>query len=176
MRDYISRAWIDKSANLMLPMSSSFTSLRVTSLPRSVLSPTSSPQVIPSHMICKLLDLEWLESTAKLLVADTLFPVASTDPVCLCHGTFLHTAFMYVNLRNSIRWENGPEIIRRWKWWIPRFLGTEKRNYAIEATNLIINISADFPRHIVTHNRTINMDGRPGHGKPIDQLLEHYNL
>ena len=35
------------------------------------------------------------------------------------------------------------------------------------------------PRHIayrVVHNHTVNTDGKPGHGKPVDQLVEHYNL
>ena len=42
-----------------------------------------------------------------------------------------------------------------------------------EAFNLLANIHA-FPKHIayiVTHNCTVNMHGREGHGKPIDQML-----
>ena len=42
-----------------------------------------------------------------------------------------------------------------------------------------MNLTARFPRHIAyiaTHNRTVNMDGKPGHGKPLDQVMEHYNL
>ena len=58
-------------------------------------------------------------------------------------------------------------------------MGTGRNNYSVEAANLIANLQADFPKHIAyvsTHNRTVNMEGRPGCGKPIDQLMEHYNF
>lgn len=35
---------------------------------------------------------------------------------------------------------------------------------------LLANLAADFPRHIsyiVTHNRTVNTEGKPGRGKPF---------
>ena len=58
-------------------------------------------------------------------------------------------------------------------------MGTKCHNYATEALNLVANLKADFPKHIAyiaTHNRTVNISGKPGHGKPIDQMVEHYNL
>ena len=70
-------------------------------------------------------------------------------------------------------------IIRLWKLWLPLFLGCKCHNYATKAVNLLANIKADFHKHIAylaTHNRTVNSDGRAGHGKPIDQMVEHYNL
>ena len=63
--------------------------------------------------------------------------------------------------------------------WIPQFLGVGFNNYAVEAANFTANLSADFPKHlsyIATNNRTVNMQGKPGHGKPIDQFIEHYFL
>ena len=77
------------------------------------------------------------------------------------------------------RFEDGPQITRHYKLWLPTFIGTEKRNYAVECVNVIANLTADFPKHlsyIATHNRTINTRGKVGHGKPIDQMVEHYNL
>ena len=29
---------------------------------------------------------------------------------------------------------------------------------------------------IAVHNRTVNLEGKPGQGKPIDQMTEHYIL
>ena len=55
----------------------------------------------------------------------------------------------------------------------------EKKQYAAEPVYQTCNLSANFPKHIAyiaTHNRTINMSGRAGEGKPVDQLNEHYNL
>ena len=91
----------------------------------------------------------------------------------------MHMAFLYLDLRTAIRWENGPHILRYWKLWIPRFIGTGCKNYAVEAVIHLANIAANFPKHIsyiAVHNRTVNVSGKPGQGKPIDQLLEHYNF
>ena len=124
-------------------------------------------------------DREWLQTKAEYFVKSLLFPVDSSDPVFLRHSAFIHTAFLYVDLRNAIRWEDGPHIVRHWKWWLPRFLGTGKKNYAKEAAHLICNLTADFPKHIAyiaMNNRTVNTTGKQGHGKPVDQLMEHYNL
>lgn len=122
---------------------------------------------------------EWLVETAEKLVISLLMPQQSDDSAYNLHCAFLHHAFLYVDLREAIRWENGPQIVRHWKWWLPRFLSTGRKNYAAEAVHVICNIFADFPKHmayIATHNRTVNLQGKPGHGKPVDQLIEHYNL
>ncbi len=122
---------------------------------------------------------EWLREQAEKLTKETLMPQTTDDSVHMLHKCFLHHAFLYVDLREAIRWENGPQIVRHWKWWIPRFIGTAKNNYAAEAVNMVANLTADFPKHIAylaTHNRTVNTEGKPGQGKPVDQLMEHYNL
>ena len=115
---------------------------------------------------------QWLRSVADKIVSDVLMPSTNTDPVYSFHRSFLHHMFMYIDLREAIRWENGPQIIRHWKWWLPRFLATGCRNYAAEAVNLI----ARYIRYIATHNRTVNTPGIAGRGKPVDQFIEHYNL
>ncbi len=122
---------------------------------------------------------EWLRKQAEILVKELLMPKTTQDPVHMLHKSFLHHAFLYVDLRRAIRWEDGPQIVRHWKWWIPRFIGTGKKMYAAEAVNMIANVTADFPKHIAylaIHNRTVNIEGKVGHGKPVDQLMEHYNL
>lgn len=125
--------------------------------------------------------LQWLEDTAHTLAAQSLFPdsESSNDQVYTQHRSFSHLAYLYIDLRQAIRWEDGPHIIRHWKAWLHRFLGTGCKNYAMEAAHLIAKLTADFPKHvayIAIHNRTANMLGKPGHGKPLDQLMEHYNL
>ena len=106
-------------------------------------------------------------------------PVDSPDPQYAMHWSFLYAAFLYHDLSESVCYEEGNHIIQQWKFWLPIFLGTKCHNYATEAVNLLANLQADLPRHIayiVTHNRTVNTDGRAGHGKPIDQMVEHCNL
>ena len=56
------------------------------------------------------------------------------------------------------------------------FVGMNCKNYATEALNLLTNLAAKHTVYIATHNRTVNTQGKYGHGKPIDQMLEHYNL
>lgn len=87
---------------------------------------------------------QWLRDTAQKIVSDVLMPSTSSDPVHDFHRSFLHHMFLYVDLREAIRWENGPQIVRHWKWWLPRFLATGCRNYAVESVNLTANLIADF--------------------------------
>ena len=122
---------------------------------------------------------EWLEQTATSIVQNTFFRTDSKDSQYSFHRSFLRAAYYYIDLRNAIKHENGDHIILLWKFWLLYFLGSGCKNYATEAANLICNLQADFPKAIafvVRHNRTVKVDGRPGHGKPIDQMIEHYNL
>ena len=126
------------------------------------------------------LSYQWLEATAKSIVQATInAPESSTDTIfCFCRS-FLHAAFLYIDLRSAIRYEDGAHIILHWQNWLVYFLGCDKQNYAVEAANLICNLKADLPKgmaYIATHNRTVNMTGQLGQGKPLDQLNEHYNL
>ena len=116
---------------------------------------------------------EWLHHIAENIV---LMPSPSANPV---NRSFLHHMFMYINFREAIGWENVPQFIQHWKWWLPGFLATGCQNYAAESVNLIANSKVDFPKHIsyiATHNRTVNTCGVAGRGKAIDQFMEHYNL
>lgn len=128
----------------------------------------------PADDIEHLVNLEWFKTKAKFIVQQTINPIQSSDEVYSKHRAFLHLAFLYIDLRHAIRWEDGVHIVRHWKLWLPRFIGTGCKNYATEAVNLIAHIHADFPKHmayIATHNRTLNTTGKAGHGKPIDQLM-----
>lgn len=85
-----------------------------------------------SHSIPHEDSEEWLRGQAEQLVKEILIPQTTKDPVHMLHKSFLHHAFLYVDLREAIRWENGPQIVRHWKWWLPRFIGTGKKNYAAD--------------------------------------------
>lgn len=92
-----------------------------------------------SHENC----YNWLRRTAEKLLTNTLMPKSSSDPSM--HRSFLHIAFLYIDLRNA-----GPHniIVRMWKLWLPRFIGTGRKNYATESVHLLANLCADFPKHI----------------------------
>ena len=131
---------------------------------------------IPHENTCK-----WLCSTAEhiLQLHGSIMPAESIDPHYSMHRSFLYTAFLYLDPRHAVRYEEGSHVIRQWRLWLPIFIGTKCHNYATAAVHLLANIKADFLNHvayITTHNRTVNLSGRPCHGKPIDQMVEHYNL
>ena len=81
--------------------------------------------------------LEWLRSMAERLIPDTIMPTSSSDPVFAMRRAFLHTAFLYIDLRYAIRHENGPQIVRMWKLWLPWFIGTGRKKYAMECVYVL---------------------------------------
>jgi hypothetical protein len=133
----------------------------------------------PSDAIPHLCTQQWLRETAEMIVTSSIMPKKTNDPVHSLHRSFIHLGYLYVDLREAIRWENGPHIIRHWKFWLPRFIATGMKNYSTESVRLLTNLSADYPKHIgyiITHNRTVNTERKPGRGKPMYQMIEHYNL
>ena len=119
---------------------------------------------------------QWLRETADMIVKASILAKETNDPLHSLHLSLIQLGFLYVDLREAIRWENGAQIVRHWKYWLPRFIGTGMKNYATESVRLLANLNADYPRHIayiITHNRTVNTAGKP---EPLDQMIEHYNL
>ena len=168
--------WIKESRFSALEMSFYSTASRATCLQTSASSLVL--RIHPMQYPC-MTQLEWLEQTATIIVQNTFFRADSKDSQYSFHRTFLRAAYHYIDLRNAIKHENGDHIIRLWKFWLLYFLGSGCKNYATKAANLICNLQADFPKAIAfvaRHNRTVNVDGHPGHGKPIDQMIENYNL
>lgn len=99
------------------------------------------------------------------LLPQPLMPADSTDPVCAMHQSYLHTAFLCIDLQNAIRYQDGPYIFHLWKLRLPRLVGTRSKNYATECVCMISGLCANLPRHLVyiaTHDRTVNMVGQPG--------------
>ena len=70
-----------------------------------------------------------IQATAECLVSELLTTNTVRDPVLQLHLDFLHHAYLYVDLREAIRYENGPHIVCHWKLWLPRFLATGSKKY-----------------------------------------------
>ena len=72
---------------------------------------------------------------------------------------------------------NGPHVITTQEAMSANATGC--KNYATDTLYLLTNMCANLPRHlayIAVHNRTVNVEGKPGRGKPIDQMTDHYIL
>ena len=117
---------------------------------------------------------EWLQEEAKMLIEKRLQPTESDDPTYHFHRVFLHTAFcMSISDRQS-GGRMGLMLSGIGNCGCHDFWELDKKKYSVETVQLLANIYGDFPRHISyisVHNRTVNMEG-----KPIDLMMEHYNL
>jgi hypothetical protein len=111
---------------------------------------------------------DWLTSVARDIVEKIIHiknPSYSNegdnDHVYMYHGAVMHMGFLYSNLHEAIRYENGPQIIRLWKFWLLHFLGSKRKNYASEATNLLTNLAADWTLEIA-HIHTLRNSQHDG--------------
>ena len=128
--------------------------------------------------------LNWLQEKAHQFVLQVVsvprdMRQSEIDQTFNRHRSFLHISLLYWDLRNAIRHEDGPSIISHWRWWLVYFLASKRTNYSHEAANLLTNLKTNFSErlaYIVTHNRTVDVSGCPGKGKPIDMAIEHHNL
>ena len=73
----------------------------------------------PTDPIPHEITTEWLQSTAQRLLQGSIMPAESADPHYSMHRSFLYTAFLYQDIRQAVRYEEGSHIIRLWKMWLP---------------------------------------------------------
>ena len=76
----------------------------------------------------------WLEKVVDDIARSTLcelnpeYPSTAedSDEVYAYHRAVCNMGFLYDALRNAIRYEDGPKIIRLWRYWLIYFLGCGK--------------------------------------------------
>jgi hypothetical protein len=101
---------------------------------------------------------QWLHDTAERIALSALnHQKHLTNPVHNLHLQFLHQAFLYVDLREAVRWEDGPHIVGYWKLWLPKFIATGRKNYAAECVQMLAHLCADFPKHISYMGHSISV-------------------
>lgn len=89
----------------------------------------------------------------------------------------LNLGLMWHGFHDAVREGDGERIIRYWKFLLPVFHHSGRRNYSIEAFNLLIQMTILSPRKVaeIKWNRTVNTVGRRGHNVPCDLHMEHLN-
>ena len=101
-----------------------------------------------------------------------------TDKVCLYAMEVLTLGLLWHNFHDSIREGDGDRILRMWKCNLLAFKAAKRKNYNIEALNLILQTNHVLsPREAaqVKWCRTVNTTGYKGHNIPMDLHLEHLN-
>ena len=82
------------------------------------------------------------------------------------------------NFHDASREGDGERLIRCWKFFMLHFKVDGRVKYAVEAINLIAQVSGLLPpamRHQLIWNRTCNLTGGAGKNTPLDLQMEHLN-
>ena len=85
---------------------------------------------------------------------------------------------LYLEYRDAVKEGDGDRVECCWKFWLPLFKVSEKKNYSIEALQTIYNhkfILSDMHAQQWLYSRFVNTQGRPGCNIPADEHQEHLN-
>ena len=84
---------------------------------------------------------------------------------------------LWHGFHDAVREGDGDRIIRYWRFLLPVFKHSGRRNYALEAFKLLTQVILLPPRQVVElkWGRTVNTVGRIGHNIPCDLHMEHLN-
>jgi len=105
-------------------------------------------------------------------------PEECTDKVYLYATEVLTLGLLWHNFHDSTREGDGDRILRCWKFNLLLYKATQRKNYSIEALNLILQVNYTLsPREAaqVKWCRTVNTSNLKGHNIPMDLHLEHLN-
>ena len=100
------------------------------------------------------------------------------DGVCMYAMEVLTLGLLWHNFHDSTREGDGERIIRNWKFNLLAYKAAKRKNYSIEALNLLLQVNHLLsPREAaqVKWCRCINTSGRQGCNVPKDLHLEHLN-
>lgn len=100
------------------------------------------------------------------------------DHVCEYAQDVLTMGLMYMEFVDAIREGDGGRILRCWQYLLLIFKATGRRNYSVEAFNLLAQYKFIFTERMrmqLLWSRTINVHGRPGKNVSCDLHMEHLN-
>ena len=84
----------------------------------------------------------------------------------------------YLEFSDAIKEGDGNRILRCWRYLLPTFRGSGRKNYSIEALTLLCQhryfLSPQLSSQLLW-SRTINVHGLPGRNIPGDLEIEHLN-
>jgi len=84
----------------------------------------------------------------------------------------------YLEFSDAIREGDGERVLRCWRYMLPMFVSSGRKNYAIESLNLLVQHDFSLsPRQAaeLKWGRFINATGLPGRNIPNDLHMEHLN-
>ena len=105
-------------------------------------------------------------------------PSASSDEVYLYSSQLLTLGCMYLEFRDAIKEGDGYRVLRCYRYLLPMFVSSGRKNYAIESLNLLLQHNYLLsPREVeeLIWGRFINTHGQTGRNIPNDLHCEHLN-
>lgn len=111
-------------------------------------------------------------------LADKPPPVKCDDRINIYATEVLTLGMLWHNFHDAIKEGDGNRLIRCWKFNLLAFKSARRKNYSIEALNLLLQVNYILsPREAaqVKWCRSVNTSGRQGRNIPMDLHLEHFN-
>lgn len=104
-------------------------------------------------------------------------PVHS-DKVNLHSRRLLSLGCFYLEYADAIREGDGNRVLRCWRYMLPMFISSGRKNYAIESLNFLVQHDFSLPPRQAAEliwGRFINVTGLQGRNVPNDLHMEHLN-
>ena len=110
---------------------------------------------------------------------DNSFDDSSTDDGVLLYAKrLLALGCFYLEYSDGIREGDGDRVLRCWRYMLPMFQSSGRKNYALESLNLLFQHDFSLsPRQAaeLVWSRFVNVRGLPGKNIPNDLHMEHLN-
>ena len=110
---------------------------------------------------------------------DSTTTETTTDHILEYALETISLGLLYINYRDAIKEGDGDRVKICWKYFIPIFKATNRRNYALEAFNMVADCKLLPPRqaHQILWSRFVNTHGKgiSGNNIPCDLHIEHMN-
>lgn len=90
----------------------------------------------------------------------------------------LGLGLLFMEFADATREGDGGRILRCYRFFLPLFKASKRKNYSIDALNLLLQHDYVFSprlREQLLWSRTVNMHGKPGRNIPCDLEMEHLN-
>lgn len=104
---------------------------------------------------------------------------ASKHNLVISYATeLLSLGLFFQEYSDSVREGDGIRVLRCWRYLLPLFIASQRKNYSIEAFNFLYQYHFMLsPRQAqqLIWDRFVNTQGKPGRNIPADLHLEHLN-
>ena len=105
-------------------------------------------------------------------------PSFSGDNVHNYSTHLLSIGCLYFEMRDAIKEGDGERVLQCWRYLLPVFHNSGRKNYTIEAFHLLYQYHYGLPPRLAEQlkwNRFVNTQGRIGKNIPLDLHQEHLN-